>query len=366
MASQFNSKLFQLRESVLSRFYNITPEITKEKRALSFTKIICNSEINKQYLSLYKRVKERKYALRMIHIIKKVLKDRIGNNGWLHPATKRSAIEKLNAMKIVVGYNERFEEDPSLPDFSPNNGFRNLLLYNQKTMEKNIHRFGKHVPPATVWLRDTELNTFDVNAFYRINRNELILPNAILNHPFTDLKQSPAYNFAHLGTTIGHELMHAFDNDGYQYEKTGNYKVWWTHEDRKKYNTKQESVKKQYEDFAKRDKYNIPADLNMGENIADISGFLIAEEALCKYLEVEEKATKEMIIDSLRDFFFFYAKQWRSTMQVSGMRGKIDNNQHTIAKYRVNCVLSRSKRFQEIYGIQKEDGMYYDTTDEIW
>jgi predicted metalloendopeptidase len=365
MATHFNHPLFHLKISMLSHFYNIIPDTTVEKRALSFTKLICNTQLNKRYLASYKKIKERNYAEGMIYIIKKVLKDRLKKNPWLHPTTKKHAIEKLDAMHFVVGYNKVFEPDPTLATFSLDNGFKNLIAYNQSRMEITTRLVGKHVPSPSVWLRDNDLNTFDVNAYYNVNRNELILPNAILSAPFTNRKQSAAYNFAQLGTTIGHEMMHAFDSDGYQYNKTGNYEVWWTPEDKKKYKEKQESVKKQYEAFAKRDHYKIPADLNMGENIADISGFLIAEEALTRYLETK-KETPEDITKSLGDFYSYYAKQWRSTLQAREMRGKIDNNQHTIAKYRVNCVLSRSKRFHEMYGIQKGDGMYYDTDDVIW
>ena len=365
MASHFHEKIFLERHSFLSRFYNTNPETTKEKRSLAFVKLIGNTKINKLYLASYKYDKERNYAQRMIYIIKKVLKDHIQKNSWMHARTKQHAIEKLDAMDFVVGYNAEFEPDPDVTFFSPDNAFQTLLGYNEEMMRIQCNKIDKRVAPNTVWLRDDDLNTFDVNAYYTVNRNQLILPNAILSQPFTDIKKPASFNFALLGTTIGHEMMHAFDNDGYQYDKTGNYEIEWTPEDKKKYKAKQESVKKQYKEFARRDHYKIPAELNMGENIADISGFLIAEDALCHYLYTE-KATKEEINKSLHDFYVFYAKQWRSTLQAREMRGKIDNNAHTIAKYRVNCVLSRSKRFQELYGVQKGDGMYYDTTDQIW
>jgi len=368
MASIFHTKLYKIREDFLSQFYIILPEKTREKRALSFTKMILNSQLNKQYLASYKRVKERKYAISMINTIKKVLKDRIKKNGWLHPSTKSKAKEKLDGMNFAVGYKEDFEIDPtSINSFYPDDGFKNLILYNQWNFAEKYKKDGKHIPSRSFWLRDDELNTFDVNAFYNVNRNELILPNAILSEPFTDIKKSAAYNFAQLGTTIGHEMMHAFDSEGYQYDEKGNYRVWWTDEDIKRYKRKQESVKIQYEEFAKRDNYKIPAQLNMGENIADISGFLLAEDALRYHLKIEKGEKEEEITKALHEFYFYYAKQWRSTLQAKEMSGKIDNNLHTISKYRVNCVLSRSRRFQEMYGIQKGDGMYYNiTTNEIW
>jgi predicted metalloendopeptidase len=367
MATSFHTTLYKIRKDFLSQFYIINPEKTKEKRALSLTKIILNSQLNKQYLASYKKVKERKYAITMINIIKKVLKERIQKNGWLHPSTKSQAIEKLERMYFAVGWKEEFEPDPTtMVDFSPDDGFKNLIFYNQWNLTEKCKREGKQIPSRAYWLRDDDLNTFDVNAFYNANRNELILPNAILTKPFTDTEKSAAYNFAQLGTTIGHEMMHAFDSEGYQYDEKGNYRVWWTDEDRKRYRGKQESVKRQYEEFAKRDNYKIPAELNMGENIADISGFLLAEDALCHYLKIEKGEKEEEIAKALHEFYFCYAKQWRSTLKATEMCGKIDNNLHTISKYRVNCVLSRSRRFQELYGIQKGDGMYYDTTNEIW
>ena len=363
----FHPVLAEKRQTFLSTFYILTAE-SKKKRALQFTQDVFHTRLNRDYVSLYKHVAERNVAMKLTQWIHQALKKRLQTNEWLSLYAKQRAIRKLDNMTFVIGYDETdVRPNPSLdPDprlFSPRNGVQNQILYNEWLFQQNRENLSRPGRPK----RDTDLNLFDVNAFYDVQRNHLTLPNAILSPPFTDLTKSTAYLFAHLGTTIGHEMMHAFDNDGFQYDADGNYqKHQMTLADETRYKERIRNVEKQYVAFAKRDGYDaMPTDLVVGENIADITGFLATEDALCEILS-ERNTSEEQTTRILKEFYKEYAQQWRTTLKPAIMSDKINDNVHTLAKYRVNCVLSRSKRFQTLFGIRPGDGMYTDIHAEIF
>jgi putative endopeptidase len=120
-----------------------------------------------------------------------------------------------------------------------------------------------------------------VNAFYFNNRNELIIPNAILQPPFIDLQKPMAYNYANIATVIAHEMMHSLDNDGIEYDTTGARHSLLKEEEIKKYRCFQRELNKLYE---KEEKKNERNPNSVSENIADIGGFLLVEEAFIEYL----------------------------------------------------------------------------------
>jgi putative endopeptidase len=362
---KFHSKLNKIYVKYFTELINL-PRLLKNDIAIHNTEIIMNTTISKKYLEYFKNEKARIFCLDMIERTKKVLRERLTNNNWLKPKTIENALLKLEKMNFVVGYKKKWQYDPYC-NFIEDDAYGNYIKYVNWNTKKNINNSYKKVPPKDVWIKEEDQNVFDVNAYYDNVENELIIPNAILDYPFVDLKKNIAYNLAHIGTTIGHEMIHAFDSDGCKYDENGKYKNWWTEEDIKVYEKKLESVEKQYHDFAKRDGYNILTKLTIGENIADICGFLLTEDVLNEYLI--EKGIYGMKQDEyFKEFYVNFARQWRSTLKVSYLK-KIDNNDvHTIAKYRVNCVLSRSRRFQRIFNIKRDDKMYYPITLEemIW
>jgi len=222
-----------------------------------------------------------------------------------------------------------------------------------------IHQFSLGVPNTDVWIRGVDGDTFDVNASYNNSKNELIIPNAILQSPFVDLNKSMAYNMANIGSIIGHEIMHAFDDDGCKFNEKGEYGNWWSLEDLRVYKEKQKSIIKHYEIMAKRDKLKMDNKLTLGENLADIGGFLNAEKTFIEYL-IETGYTGEKFDQQMRDFYTFYAKEWRTINKPKFVPFLLKDS-HSLAKYRVNSVLSLSPHFHRIFGIENGNKLYSDT-----
>ena len=367
IASKFHKPLF----ICFTHFLNIVNKreefktIDMKKLALANEKTYMNMHISKKYIELFKNTKEIEYCEELILRFKHTLKKRLHENSWLHTITKEKSIKKLNNMTIVVGCKEKWESDPDI-EYSSVDSWKNYILFNECNVNRDIKLVGKKMPSKKIWLQVQDQNVYDVNAYYNSFENELILPNAILQKPFVDINKNMAYNLASIGCTIGHEIMHAFDDDGYTYDENGVYVPdgWWQEQDIKIYKKKQHKIRNQYNIFANRDKLNINTELTLTEDIADIGGFLLTENVLIDYLN-EKQIYDNQQDKYLKEFYINYSKNWRSNQNLNFFRKRLNYDEHSYSKYRVNCVLSHSKNFQRIYDINPNDGMYY-PFDDLW
>ena len=181
-----------------------------------------------------------------------------------------------------------------------------------------------------------------------------------------DLSKDITYNLAHIGFAIAHEMIHAFDIDGSKFDHNGELHFWWTDGDIHKYKKIQENVIEQYQNVAKQDGITIDAQLTLNENIADISALHIVEDTLEEYLNQKQIYGAQQY-KYFKKLYTYFAQQWRSLMTSDKEKTMLMIDEHSLARYRVNCVLMRSKRFQEIYNITRNDGMYYNLDmNTIW
>jgi len=345
-----------------------------KKIALSNVMDIMNMEINKLYMKYYRHDKEIEFVKKMMESIKNVFRKRLVRSNWLSSNTIKHILQKLDKINIVIGTKPKWDPDPDC-DFTNDDSYGNYQKYKEWITVQKLQKYFYDEKENILekykdkWNRNHSLNTYSVNACFNFDTNELFIPNAILQPPFIDINKSMTYNYANIGTLIGHELMHAFDDQGHKYDENGNFGVsgWWSPEDTKKYREKQDKLIRYYENVAKKDHIVVSANITIGENIADIGGFLIAEEALVDHL-VENKIYGEKQNSYLMEFYKYYAQYWQSIKKPELYNNLDLLNPHSIAKYRVNCVLVTSERFNKIYNIQKNDKMYLDHHEEyhIW
>jgi putative endopeptidase len=349
--SKFHSQL----NAVTFGFFNTFLNGTKKQQSLTkqgfyFVEQIMNTEINKLYFKHYKYPDEIEYTKNLIERIVNSFKTNFTQNKWLSKKTIDKALLKLDTLKIIVGYKTQWQSDPTC-DFKSNDSFGNYELYLQWHMNDSIQKYLHPVPSSDIFLKGNDLNTYDVNATYNNLKNEIIVPNAILQPPFINLKKSMAYNMANIGIIIGHEIMHAFDDEGCKYNEKGAYENWWTHEDTKIYKKRQSEIAKMYLSMAKDDNIKIDVHLTMGENLADIGGFLNVEQAFIDYL-TDNKIFGVQFDEQLKDFYTYYAKEWRSTMRSKFITSRMIYDPHSLAKYRVNSSIKFSQHFHRVFNIE--------------
>ena len=367
-SSSYHSKIHRLFfDFFITKLKGINKEDPRSDIANFAISNIMNSTVSKSYIKHYKNTKEIEFAKDLVSRLIKVFKERLTKNSWLSQSTKEQALNKINKLVYAIGYKDKFPEDPDC-DFLKDDAFGNNMKYVNWVYNKYKRDIKKPILNNSYWVRPEEMNVYDVNAFYSNSKNEFILPNALLQKPFLNLSKKISYNLAYIGFIIAHEIIHGFDVHGSSFDENGNVSTlgWWTKEDKDNYNILQNDVMNHYTALALKDGIKIDAKLTLNENIADISAMNLVENTLETYL-FEQNIFGEKQDEYFKDLYYNYAQQWRSIIRQKQLRNRLLTDQHSLAKYRVNCVLMRSSRFNTIFNITQKDGMFFsDKTKEIW
>lgn len=287
----------------------------------------------------------------MIKQMIKVYESRIANNTWLSKSTKEKAIIKLNALVLKIGYPEKLE-----PIYDQLRVDSKLSLYeNQKDcavvrVKYNLSKLFKPVN-RNVWLMPGNMN----NACYDPQRNDITFPAGILQAPFYDLKQSRAANYGGIGATIAHEISHAFDNNGAQFDENGNLSNWWTKQDFDEFEKRTQAAVDLYDGV----QYG-PSKLNgkqiVAENITDLGGLTCA-------IQANKHENGDM-----SDLFENYARSWAQIQRPAAIKTEVSVDVHAPQPTRVNIPVQCQKEFYETYQVSSTDGMWLDPEKrvEIW
>ena len=329
-----------------------------------------NTFLTNEYVAKYEDPQYMKYTETLSNDLKIVFRRILMRNKWLQPSTKKYALKKLDHFKFIYGKPENLREDPDL-------NYGTLLYDNMKKINDWRHRRfieleGQSVVdiPMVDWnqypVKMIGTQAYIVNASYTPSKNAIYINLGYIQKPFIDLdERGMAYNLAHLGFTIGHEMSHGFDDWGSQYGFDGKLNDWWTDKDKKKYKAIQQDVIKQYEEYAARDGIDFDASIGIGEDLADISGLAICGE----YLRDHQDKNKDIIpIRSLcyEQYFTYFAFQQRQFVSKKALSAQLKTNPHPLDKYRTNVPLSRSAIFRALYDVKRGDGMWWHNTDTVW
>jgi len=192
------------------------------------------------------------------------------------------------------------------------------------------------------------------------------VPLGYIQKPFVDLdERGLEYNLAHIGFTIAHEMSHALDDWGSQYDSTGKLNDWWTEKDKKVFKRIQKDVIRQYEEYAKSDGIIFDAEPSIGEDLADISGLAICQEYLRDF-QFKNKDILPVVSLSFEAFFVYFALQSRQKISKRAILAQLKTNPHPLDKYRCNVPLSRTNVFRAIYNVKKGDKMWWHSTNSVW
>lgn len=280
---------------------------------------------------------------------------------WMSPVTKKKAIHKLRAVSRKIGYPTKWKSYKGLtirPDDFAGNIIRSTYFEHKRNLaklKKPIDRTEWHMTPQTV------------NAYCNFNLNEIVFPAAILQHPFFSPTADDAVNYGAIGSVIGHELTHAFDDQGAKFDARGNMKRWWQPADRKRFDAKAAVLVKQFNGFSVEKGVPVNGKLTLGENIADLGGAVIAYDAYQERL----KKTGRKDIDGYtpeQRFFLGFAQQERELTRPEYLKMMTINDPHSPAEFRINGPLVHMDEFYTTFGIKKGDKLYRDPKDraKIW
>tara|TARA_B100000035_G_scaffold277281_1_gene255468 strand:- start:1967 stop:3901 length:1935 start_codon:yes stop_codon:yes gene_type:complete len=339
-------------------------DISLKKVFINKVNIYFNTYISKKYIREYNFTKVKDLTLDLFNRIIKVYYKRIEKNEWIEEATKNKILTKLKSIRLTIGTKKRYIKDGKFK-FIGDDPVHNRKEYNKWKIETKIKML-KNKQDKEAWRRFIDINTFDVNAYYIPVSNEIIIPYAILQKPFVDINKPLHYNMGYFGTTIAHEITHAFNDDGMEHDENGIFtESFWSKNDEKEFEKKSEKIKDMYEKYSKKKQISINKEYSFGENFADIMGLLVSEEVIldnCFYLNILGNDKDKL----LKEFYKYYVEQWKSKSTKKYKLYKKLTDEHTISLIRCNCSLMMSENFMRIYNIKKGDLMYNSNFDSIF
>ncbi len=289
-------------------------------------------------------------ALAMVRNLEAALKSDITTLSWMSEPTRKLAIVKLDAFLNKIGYPDKWRDYSSLK-VDRSSYLNNRFNANAFGKHRDLNKIGKPVD-KTEW----GMSPPTVNAYYNPQINEIVFPAGILQPPFFDAEADDAFNYGGMGSVIGHEMTHGFDDEGSQFDATGNLANWWTDTDKKAFTERAQCVIDQFNSFEVEKGLNENGKLVAGESIADLGGLVVAYAAFQKATEGKPRVTIDGFTPEQR-FFLGYARGWANNIRPQFARMLVNIDPHPLAKFRVNGPVSNMPQFAAAFQCKAGDAM---------
>jgi putative endopeptidase len=309
------------------------------------------------YVKRYFNEDAKQRVLDLVNNLQKAFENRINQLDWMSDATKKQAKEKLYTITKKIGYPDVWRTYTA--KIQKDAYFENAVALYQNAYQYNIAKLNSP-PNRDEW----ETTPATVTAYYNPPLNEIVFPAGILQFPYFDITADDAVNYGGIGMVIGHELTHAFDDQGAQFDKDGNVKNWWTPEDYTKFKAKTQLMIDRYSSFTVLDSLHIKGALTVGENTADNGGISIAYDAF-KLTEQGKGDVKIQGYTPDQRFFLSIARIWRVKTRDAYLTNYIKTNSHSPPIWRVNGPLMNFDPFYDAFNVQPGEKNYKPTAERI-
>lgn len=303
----------------------------REKRGIAAVNGALGEAVGKIYAQRYFPASSKTEIQTMVKNIVGAFDRRVAALDWMAPATKAEARRKLAVLKVGVGYPDHWWNYPKFEvraDDPVGNAQRaRLALYRY-----HLSKLGKPVDRSEWWMTPQTVNAVNLPL-----QNALNFPAAILESPYFDPKFDAAANYGAIGSVIGHEISHSFDNLGADFDSTGRLHNWWTPADLKRFEAAGQALVAQYSAYEALPGLHLNGEQELGENIADVAGLTAAYEAYKASLGGKPAPVIDGLTGDQR-FFLAFAQGWRTKMRDRALRARIATDVHAPAPWRVLTV----------------------------
>ena len=323
-----------------------------EKQAYRLASTVFDEPVGVYYGRKYFGEEAKKDVVEIVKKIIETYKLRMNKNDFLAPETKERAIKKLSTIKIKMGFPDNIDETFSKMIIDPNKSlFDNMLKINQIKQEKEFFRLFEDVD-KTKWVMPGHM----VNACYNPTENDITFPAAVLQPPFYSIKQSLSENLGGIGAVIGHEISHAFDNNGAHFDELGNIKNWWKEDDFKAFQAKTAEMIKQF-DGIEFHGGKVNGELVVSENIADNGGMGVTLEIMHTLKDA-----------NYQEYFMNWARVWCMKAKEEFIMLLLQNDVHSPNVLRANMPPRNFKEWYEAFDVKETDKMFIpeDKRISIW
>lgn len=301
------------------------------KRALTAVDGALGDAVGQIYVKKYFPAESKAQVEDMVNNILASFRDGVDKLEWMTPATKEKAKAKAQTMRVSVGYPDTWRDYSGLT-IKADDALNNRLQAEQYEYRHQTAKLGKAPDRAEWWLLAQQVNAVQLPL-----QNAMNFPAAILEAPFFDPKADPAANYGAIGAVIGHEVSHAFDNTGAEFDEQGRLRNWWTPEDAAHFKAAGDRLVAQYNAYEPLPGLHINGEQTLGENIADVAGLQAAFLAYQKSLGGKPAPVIDGLTGEQR-FFLAFAQAWRTKTREAALRSQVIGDGHAPGRWRAQTV----------------------------
>jgi putative endopeptidase len=348
LSQQFADESFAFRGGVLSGAKENRP---LDKRAVAEINRDLGEVVGKAYVHAYFPADRKQKVEEMAKNFLAAFKQGIETLDWMSADTKKQAQAKLAKINVKVGYPDKWRDYSALV-VKPGDLVGNVMRSREFMRQYQVNKLGKPVDRA-----EWHMTPQTVNAYYSPEMNEVVFPAARLQYPLYDPEADTAVSYGAVGISIGHEISHAFDDQGSQFDGDGNLRNWWTKEDGEKFAAKAKVLAEQYDGYSPVPGYNLNGKLTLGENIADNAGAIMASRAY----QISLHGKPAPVIDGMtaeQRLFMGLAQARRAKARDAALIAQVKSDPHSPGEFRVNGSLRNHPGFYEAYDVKPGDKMY--------
>ncbi len=315
---------------------------TIEKQAYRLATGYFSEPIGLYYGKTYFGEAAKRDVTEMVEEIIETYKDRVQRNDFLSEETKQKAILKLSKIVIKMGYPDKCDEIYDKLEVNKKASlYAAISAIKSQLIKDNLEKLTLPVD-RTKWVMAGHV----VNACYNPFTNDITFPAAILQKPFYSIKQSRSENLGGIGAVIGHEISHAFDNNGAKCDENGNLNNWWTKEDAKSFTKKTKEMIKEFEGI-ELPWGKVNAKFIVSENIADNGGMAVTLEIMSKMQDADYK-----------NYFYNWARVWCQKQREEYAKLLLQVDVHAPSVLRANMQPRNFPEWYKTFNVQKTDKMY--------
>lgn len=354
--SKINSDLAQIHFEFFGRVLGGSTEIIPLwKRVVLAAEYAIGEGTGRLYSERYFPESSKQLVLSLVESLRTAYDERLQNLDWMSPETKQQARKKLSNMKVLIGYPDQWRDFSGLI-ITKDSYLGNILAAQSYEVAYWLERL--HQPTSR---DDWFMTPQTVNAYHDPNRLVICFPAGILQSPFFSPEASLAANMGGIGTVIGHELTHGFDDQGCMFDADGNVRTWQTKEEREAFAKKAQIIVDQADAFEVLPGLTLKGNLVLGESIADLGGLELSLHAFKNLLP-------EIGTEELKQFLINYAYTECTNIREEKLREFTLTDPHPASEFRVNGMLRHVDDFYKAFDVADGDALYLSPEEraKIW
>ncbi len=330
------------------------------KRAVAMLDGSLGEEIGHLYVKKYFSAAAKSRMEKLVKNLQRALGMRIENLTWMGDDTKKQALKKLSTFRAKIGYPDKWRDYSKLKLDENASLWENMVNVSKFEDEFWLEKIGREKDP-TIWY----MNAHEVNAYYDPSTNEVCFPAGILQYPFFDMDADDAFNYGAIGSVIGHEMTHGFDDSGRQFDADGNLRDWWTKSDADAFVERTSVLRKFFDKIEIAPDVHANGEFTLGENLADYGGVTVSYTA---YKNFGTPSNTALDLTPDMRFFVAYAGVWAGNIRDAEKLRRTKVDEHSLGRNRVNGILPQIDAWYDAYNITENDKMYLapDKRVKIW